>query len=1075
MEGRCANYFALCFVLAISLLIGASPRGLRAESCQVLVLESTDDYMTLEFRCGPPMHDRTSLNGNRYDTLDVAGCESIGVPGKPNLPFYGFLIAAPYPCEPSVSLKSAVEDTLFGYNIAPSEDVVFVETDGDVMIERLPALDESLYRTNAYYPEEAIEAEFFGILRGQPLIRIKAYPARFNPVMGTVNVISEAVFKVYFTNRPSMDWPEVAGVSEGNSGPSFAMSNMVRSCVVNPTDVRTAQVPDYGSRPSTIALEPGAEQCKIAIQDDGIYKITGAELTAAGVTISTIDPEGVCMSHLGQNMAIIVADGGDGTFDTDDYLVFFAESIKSEYTKENIYWLSFDEETAPRMQSVNVTPHGASQPETYPHNLHLESDESYYQKMPYPECVGVDHWFWTKTTAPDISSFPFNIQNVAAGDYVAEIQIAMWGFTDTSDDPDHHTRIYLNDVLIDDQTWNGRIEFEHNVTGPQSLLINGDNVLKVEYVGDLSLVDTVFLNYISIRYQAAFVAQQDSIVFEAGLDGRYEFHISGFSSDDLLVLDITDPLAVKSLGDFAVQADGGTFTVIFEDDVSLESEYMVVTSSQLMTEPPIALDRPSSLKSSANHADLIIIAHENYIEASEEIAQHHIAKAEPTMLVDVQDIYDEFNFGVKDPAAIRDFLSYAYFNFEAPAPCDVLLVGDANIDYKNNVSTGTDFIPTHLFESAHSKHIGQTPSDNWFVCIDGSDILPDMNIGRICAGSSRDVETAMAKMLAYDNGEASGDWLYDVLFVADSTPEATTLSYRLAGYLPTEYNDLHINSGDYSSGADAKPDIISAVSDGCLILCYAGHGMINKWAENMLKTRDIASMSNGDKLPFAMMLNCLNGYFPDWTYTSCMGEVLVNSASKGALACWAPTSVDAPSNHRILAEEFFESVFYDHNCYLGAATTVAKVRAYARAGYSSSFYDIVETFELFGNPAISLAVPTKPAGPRLWTWTDKSVYLGGSTINVDVMLENMGEAQEADAYLAVDVQGTLLFFPYWTPEPTPIGVYLPEIVKMKLRATSIRLPDEPATGYYTFYAGLTAPGDMSQLLGIISTAYFEIR
>ena len=37
-------------------------------------------------------------------------------------------------------------------------------------------------------------------------------------------------------------------------------------------------------------------------------------------------------------------------------------------------------------------------------------------------------------------------------------------------------------------------------------------------------------------------------------------------------------------------------------------------------------------------------------------------------VVDVQDIYDEFSYGMVTPQAIKDFLTYAYENWAAPAP-----------------------------------------------------------------------------------------------------------------------------------------------------------------------------------------------------------------------------------------------------------------------------------------------------------------------------------------------------------------------------------------------------------------------
>ena len=51
-------------------------------------------------------------------------------------------------------------------------------------------------------------------------------------------------------------------------------------------------------------------------------------------------------------------------------------------------------------------------------------------------------------------------------------------------------------------------------------------------------------------------------------------------------------------------------------------------------------------------------------------------------VIDVEDLYDEFNFGTKSPAALKDFLQRACALWPVP-PRSVLLVGDATFDPRN--------------------------------------------------------------------------------------------------------------------------------------------------------------------------------------------------------------------------------------------------------------------------------------------------------------------------------------------------------------------------------------------------------
>jgi len=1061
------------FTLFVLIMWWSSAAGVAAPAspklCSAKLLKSDGDSLLIEFQSAKPVWGRQQLNGEWYDTIDLPGCENADTPGEPRLPFLGFLVAIPEPSEPTVEVESVDSVTFTGLKIAPACEPLLVQSGNGFEIQHKFALDTNLYRTNSLFPATIVKAEYAGIIRGQPVARIRVFPARFNPVAGSLNLVRAARFRVKLP-RPAGPDKTQTGVKSLGTGTSLRMLRMVKNCVLNPDDVRPLAINRDGgkSRAPTFPLqEPPA--FKIRISQDGIYRLTGEQLVAAGLDLSTLDPTRIAITNRGEYVPIEVHDGGDSKFDDEDFVLFWAQAPRSDFTNENVYWLLLDDEQAARMSVADASPHGAPALETFVNTLRLEEDKVYWQNIPYG--AGEDHWFWTKTTASDTTIFPFEIDNLADRDFDASIVIQMWGKTGIDDvNPDHHTRVYLNGQEVDDQYWDGQIKFFHRIEGPQSLLLNGPNQIEVEYVGDTgAIVDTVYLNYIEITYLATLLTTQDVLKFTPGRSGRFTFDVAGFSTDQIEVFDITDPLAVRHLENIDIVQDGSSYSAEFEDFVSTTSTYLVIGQTEIMDCPVPEADRPSSLMLTDNHADYIIISHRDFIGAAELIAEHHRAKGEAVFVADVEDVYDEFNFGIKDPAAIRDFLSYAYHNWAGPPPSDVLLVGDANIDYKNRVSKTIDYLPMHL---ELTREVGQTPSDNWFVCVDGDDILPDMAIGRVCAKKEDDVLAVYRKIVSYDNGGASGQWLYNVLFVAgDNTSESTNHGLDMS-YLPIDYKAEHIDIPQYASGKDAKPDIISAINNGCLIVNYAGHGNINRWALGSFSSADIASLSNAQMLPLVITLTCLNGYFTDWT-TECLGELFVNTATNGSIASWSPTGADDPSYHRILAQELFEGLFYDYDCYLGSVTTAAKIRGYARGGYY--FNDIVKTFELFGDPGLRLAVPTAPSWPTLTIETDRDAYYAGYTVNADATLENLGEPMRVDAYLALGVGETVLFYPNWGTEPTPIALDLPAFLRMRLRAVSLLVPDPPPRGEYAFFGALTEPGDISAIIGQISVATFQVR
>lgn len=106
---------------------------------------------------------------------------------------------------------------------------------------------------------------------------------------------------------------------------------------------------------------------------------------------------------------------------------------------------------------------------------------------------------------------------------------------------DHHTRIYLNDVVIDDQRWNGQIIYDHIATIPQTSLAEGTNMVQIESVGDTgAAVDQILVNWIEIDYLDTYVAEDDALLCNAPKPGTFQFEIKNFTSENAEVFDITD-------------------------------------------------------------------------------------------------------------------------------------------------------------------------------------------------------------------------------------------------------------------------------------------------------------------------------------------------------------------------------------------------------------------------------------------------------------------------------------------------------------------------------------------------------
>jgi hypothetical protein len=386
-------------------------------------------------------------------------------------------------------------------------------------------------------------------------------------------------------------------------------------------------------------------------------------------------------------------------------------------------------------------------------------------------------------------------------------------------------------------------------------------------------------------------------------------------------------------------------------------------------------DDPSNLKSTSNGADYVIITHPDFLDAIVPLRDHREADGLSTMVVDVLGIYDEFSFGIFNPRAIRDFLKYAYDNYD-PAPSYVLLVGDANYDFKDHLGKGEpNYIPPYLIYA--DPWFGETAADNRFVCVSGDDELPDMLIGRFPAQTVAQVGAMVSKTVDYETTLPGGGWRQEVFFLADDPDDPEdpnspnhfwSLSDDVAdNHLPPAplytAEKVYYGIAPHTTLLSVKNAIWDAFDTGRLFINYVGHAGPVYWAGYppgfFLKSSDVATLPSTTRTPIVMAMACMEGYFifpnalgPD--YLSCVAESLVRVQGKGSVANWAPTSEGLSSRQHYLQVGFYDAVFRGGVHQLGPATELGKLNLFQHT--SSGQRELIDTYVLFGDPALQMPI-----------------------------------------------------------------------------------------------------------------------
>ena len=160
-----------------------------------------------------------------------------------------------------------------------------------------------------------------------------------------------------------------------------------------------------------------------------------------------------------------------------------------------------------------------------------------------------------------------------------------------------------------------------------------------------------------------------------------------------------------------------------------------------------------------------------------------------TIIIHINEIFNEFSGGNRDISAIRDFIRHAYVNW-AVKPEYVLFFGHGDYDYKGIEGTNINFIiPYETVESLHEIYSYNT--DDFFARIDGDDDKIDLAIGRIPVQSANEAKIAIDKIIAYENNSEHSTWKNTITLIAD---DSYTSAGSVEGDTHTWQSELLSNS-----------------------------------------------------------------------------------------------------------------------------------------------------------------------------------------------------------------------------------------------------------------------------------------
>ncbi|HEX7705984.1 MAG TPA: SdrD B-like domain-containing protein [Thermoanaerobaculia bacterium] len=670
-----------------------------------------------------------------------------------------------------------------------------------------------------------------------------------------------------------------------------------------------------------LAAVPAA---KVVVTRTGWYRVRKSDLLAAGFDPGS-NGRNLAVFTDGIEVPVVIDAKNESKFDPADSIEFFGQELDTPGTGGRIYYITSRKGKAERIKSTGGRG-GSGSPSagSFPYTFERIERTGFFAAL--TNNGERENFFGAFISSAPVSRSLTVANPAATGN--AELEVVIQGATENMQ---HIVQVSMNGTSLGYVYFDGQERHVARLPVPMSLLVEGENTLTMKAQNgpnDFSGVESIRLVY-PHRYRA----DSDALMFTA--QGGSSVVVDGFTTNKVRVVDVTDPAAPFFINATIGKGSGGSTSISFTSEHGTRTIF-AFADSRVLSPAQIAWNEPSTWNATTNAARFVILTNRAFVDAANNLKAARDAQGIPTVVVDVQNVYDEFSFGQHSPHAIRNFLARAMS--WTTAPRYVLLLGDASFDPRNYLGMGSyDFVPTKLIPTAANK----TASDDWFADFSG-DGLPSMAIGRLPARTAAQANAMVAKLLA--RNVASGGWTQNIDLIHDRSNgfRFDTAMNAVQNRLPSGYNITRVDIATTPSPSTA---IRNNFNRGALLTNYIGHGSVEIWSNSQFNSAAARLLTNAERLSFVVAMNCLNGYFHD-LYTESLAEALIKNPNGGAIGVWASSALTTPTQQLIVNLAFNRHVFGPASITVGDAILQAKRATIDR--------DVRKTWILFGDPTMTL-------------------------------------------------------------------------------------------------------------------------
>ena len=765
---------------------------------------------------------------------------------------------------------------------------------------------------------------------------------------------------------------------------------------------------------------------KIQVAEDGIYKLTAADLKKMGFSnLDKVAVYGYGGWPLDEDFSTTYIDDVPevAVWRGADYLLFYGKGPRKwEYSSSDKsfihtnnpysnygYYFVTEKETTGRTMEKAASAAGATLQVTTFDDYVLHEEELVSVNSSGRELYGES---FTSTLSRD---FTISVPGITNDEGKATLSFISRGNGTITMNVDGNALISGSVSVPSDE-----YEVARELYRERAWMADKGETVKVNIGYSTTGHKNVHLNYFRLQMKRQLKVY-DNYTFFRSLSARgnaSRFVIQGADASTL-VFDVTDGVNPQQM---ETSLNGTELSFSIPASASLR-EFVVVKPSQIKA--PVTVGEVANQNLHAlPQQDMIIIAQPNFTTQAERLAEAHRTKDNLTVrVVTPESIYNEFSSGTPDATAYRRFMKMFYDRktSEADAPKYLLLFGDGSFDNRKLTSAWKSVDMSNMLLTYQTENSLSSQSyviDDYFGFLDDADNKKSLQNKKLCLGIGRfpirTVEQAtqmVDKVISYMENKNTGSWKNNLCFMADDgsntdgfMTEHMEFADQLAGYVESEHPEFLVNKLYYDAykkdmTAGTYPDVRSGLQkllkDGLLLFNYTGHGGTTALSDEKVLTQTDINQFTYTHLPVWVTATCDFTRFDDLN-TSAGEDVFLNKSS-GGIALFTTVRVAYSRPNFPINDNVIRNLFERNN---GRRRTLGEVMQ-ATKNTLSSVYKL--GFCLIGDPAVKMAYPE--FGMKVTTVNWQSV--DGNSISFKALekITVEGEVLDVSGQLVTDFTG----------------------------------------------------------------------